>query len=123
MTKGMKAKLHCPAEKAYGAAGAGKIIPPNSVLTFDVQLIDINPKEVDPVKSDKDSASKSRRKRKQSWKDLPEEGDASTHQCFEPVMFYGAFTFLMLSLGYLLYACLMPVSELNRQQNRNNKIK
>ena len=64
MTKGMKAKLHCPAEKAYGAGGAGKIIPPNSDLTFDVQLIDINPKEIDAVKSDKESTAKSRRKRK-----------------------------------------------------------
>lgn len=38
---GEKAKLVCPAATAYGAAGIPGIIPPNSTLSFDVELISI----------------------------------------------------------------------------------
>ena len=45
LSKGMKAQVYCPADYAYGSGGAGRIIPPNSDLIFDVELIDINPTE------------------------------------------------------------------------------
>ena len=48
LSKGMKAKSQCPHEFAYGQAGAGRIIPPNSDLTFEVELVDINPVEKSP---------------------------------------------------------------------------
>ena len=32
--------LTCPPDFAYGAAGAGSVIPPNATLTFEVQVID-----------------------------------------------------------------------------------
>ena len=41
MKVGGKATLSCPAELAYGAKGAGTTIPPNTALTFDVELLGI----------------------------------------------------------------------------------
>lgn len=38
---GGKATLQCPAKTAYGASGAGGVIPPNADLTFTVELIGI----------------------------------------------------------------------------------
>ncbi|WP_408496551.1 FKBP-type peptidyl-prolyl cis-trans isomerase [Paraburkholderia xenovorans] len=40
MKVGGKAKLTCPAATAYGERGVG-VIPPNSDLTFEVELVDI----------------------------------------------------------------------------------
>ena len=41
MRVGGKAKLVCPAETAYGRQGAPPVVPPNSVLTFEVELLSI----------------------------------------------------------------------------------
>ena len=40
LQKGQKAVLTCPPDYAYGAAGAGGVIPPNATLIFEVELID-----------------------------------------------------------------------------------
>jgi FKBP-type peptidyl-prolyl cis-trans isomerase FkpA len=42
MAVGGKATLKCPASTAYGAAGAGGVIPPNADLTFTVELLGID---------------------------------------------------------------------------------
>ena len=42
MKVGGKAKLTCPAAIAYGARGAGSVIPPNATLLFEVELLAIN---------------------------------------------------------------------------------
>ncbi len=39
MAEGGKATLTCPPEAAYGARGAGSAVPPNAVLTFQVELL------------------------------------------------------------------------------------
>ncbi|MEO8836781.1 MAG: FKBP-type peptidyl-prolyl cis-trans isomerase [Caldimonas sp.] len=43
MKVGGKAELVCPPELAYGARGAGGVIPPNATLRFEIELLAINP--------------------------------------------------------------------------------
>ena len=41
MKPGGKAKLTCPPGIAYGAGGAGGVIPPNATLNFEVELVSV----------------------------------------------------------------------------------
>jgi FKBP-type peptidyl-prolyl cis-trans isomerase FkpA len=49
MPVGSRYKFFIPSELAYRDQGAGAAIGPNAVLIFEVQLIEINPKDVQPV--------------------------------------------------------------------------
>jgi len=42
MKPGGKRTLIIPADKAYGSKGAGRAIPPNASLVFDIELLKIN---------------------------------------------------------------------------------
>ncbi|MDE2298965.1 MAG: FKBP-type peptidyl-prolyl cis-trans isomerase, partial [Burkholderiales bacterium] len=39
---GGKARLTCPAAIAYGTRGAGGVIPPNTPLQFEIELLAID---------------------------------------------------------------------------------
>lgn len=41
MPEGAKWKLYIPSDLAYGAQGAGEMIPPHSALIFEVELIEV----------------------------------------------------------------------------------
>lgn len=41
MSVGQKVKVLCPSQTAYGSRGAGGLIPPNSDLYFEVELVKI----------------------------------------------------------------------------------
>jgi len=42
MKVGGKARLTCPSSTAYGSRGAGSVIPPDSTLIFEVELLGID---------------------------------------------------------------------------------
>ncbi|MBC7866299.1 MAG: FKBP-type peptidyl-prolyl cis-trans isomerase [Gloeobacteraceae cyanobacterium ES-bin-316] len=41
LTKGAKAKFYVPSALAYGSQGAGQDIKPNSILIFDIEVVDV----------------------------------------------------------------------------------
>jgi len=52
MKEGDKWRLFIPAKLAYGERGAGQRIQPNSVLVFDIELLEVMPADKTDNKSD-----------------------------------------------------------------------
>jgi FKBP-type peptidyl-prolyl cis-trans isomerase len=44
MKVGGRRKLVIPPQLGYGARGAGKVIPPNATLVFDVEVVNLQSK-------------------------------------------------------------------------------
>lgn len=42
MKEGAKYRFFIPSQLAYGESGAGRVIPPNATLIFDVELVKVN---------------------------------------------------------------------------------
>jgi FKBP-type peptidyl-prolyl cis-trans isomerase len=53
LNKGAKATLYLPSRLGYGSRGQGKKIPPNSILIFDVELLDISNEATAPPRPSK----------------------------------------------------------------------
>jgi hypothetical protein len=45
LNKGAKAKFYIPSPLAYGSRGAGSNIPPNSILIFDIEIVNVLSKQ------------------------------------------------------------------------------
>ncbi|MFN3696651.1 MAG: FKBP-type peptidyl-prolyl cis-trans isomerase [Pseudobdellovibrio sp.] len=45
MKEGGKRKIHIPSQLAYGDRQVGQFIKPNSNLTFDVEMLEVRPRE------------------------------------------------------------------------------
>lgn len=57
MREGDEWQLVIPANLAYGARGAGGVIPPNQTLVFDLELVKVTPKPKDENKDQDQSPS------------------------------------------------------------------
>lgn len=59
MKEGGKAKLYIPSDLAYGELGAGEMIKPNSVLIFDIELVEVMPSDSEEEVFEADDAKPS----------------------------------------------------------------
>ena len=113
LKKGQSGQLRCPPEFAYGQTGAGRIIPPNAYLVFNVELIDITTQE---EKNKEPTVTPSTLKKNRQKKNTPSVGDPREHMCFNEMTVYGALAVLAMSFLYFLYAmCCVRIPVFDKQ--------
>ena len=125
LAKMQRGSFRCPPEYAYGSSGAGSIIPPDTVLNFNVELLEINPTPTmkDRVSEAGDQLSKKsgkKRRRRSIW-DLPPVGDAREHMCFSNTTVVASLGLFASSAVFLIYACMKKVQPLSKERRREIK--
>ena len=105
-----RGSFRCPPDYAYGSSGAGSIIPPNSVINFDVELLEINPAptttkvRVSEVGNQLSNQSGEKRGTCSIW-DLPSVEDPREQMCFSQTTVVASLGLFIVSLVFLIYAC------------------
>ena len=125
LSKMQRGSFRCPPDYAYGSSGAGSIIPPDTVLNFNVELLEINPTPgmKDRVSEAGDQLSKKtgkKRRRRSIW-DLPPVGDPREHMCFSYITMFASLGLFLSSLVFLIYACMKKVQPLSKERRREIK--
>lgn len=101
--KGMKVRLECPPTLAYGAQGAGNVIPPDSDIFFDIEMIEITAAAPETWKGPGIDPKKKKRSSYSRLSDLPPIGASAKHMCFNLMTVTSVGIFFVFSFLYMVF--------------------